>query len=240
MKLENKVIVITGSSQGLGEALAYQAAKEGAKIALVARTESLLKKVKNKIQKKGRQAEYFVCDIRNWKEVKETVKKILEQFKKIDILVNNAGVWTDEEMEKKNPERRKVALEINTLGHIHFTKEVLPSMKKKNKGYIFNIISNAAVADHNNAPFQTYGAAKWAMAGFTKSLRDSLKNTKIKVSGFYPGGIDTNLYENAGRVDAHNQPWMMKKEDVAEIIIFALTRPSDVLMERLVITKMKS
>ncbi len=76
------------------------------------------------------------------------------------------------------------------------------------------------------------------MTGFTKSLRESLIGTGIKVSGFFPGGIDTNLYENAGRPGAnHAQPWMMSAEDVAQVVLFALTRPADVLVESLTLTK---
>lgn len=239
MQLKNKIVVITGASQGLGEALAYKVAKEGAKVALVARSENLLKKVKETIEKEKGEAEYFVCDIRNLENIKNAVGKIMKRFGEIDILVNNAGVWTDDEIEKNNPEQARLALETNVLGNIWMTKEILPMMKKQNKGYIFNIISTSGLADWDNTSWQTYGATKWAMAGFTKSLKDSLKSTKIKVTGFFPAGIDTNIYENVGKEDYHNLPWMMKKEDVADIIVFALSRPDDVLMERIVVTKME-
>lgn len=239
MKLKNKVIVITGSSQGLGETLAYKVAKEGARVALVARTEKLLKKVKEMIIKEKGEVEYFVCDITKIENIKSAVGKIAEQFGNIDILVNNAGVWTDDEIEKNNPEQARLALETNVLGNIWMTKEILPMMKKQNKGYIFNVISTSGLADWDNTNWQTYGATKWAMTGFTKSLKDSLKGTKIKVTSFFPGGMDTNIFENAGIKNYHNLPWMMKKEDAADIIIFALTRPDDVLMERIVATKME-
>jgi NADP-dependent 3-hydroxy acid dehydrogenase YdfG len=70
-------------------------------------------------------------------------------------------------------------------------------------------------------------------------LKDSLAadGIKVKVTGFYPGGFDSNLYENANRPDAHSQPWMMQTEDVADALIFCLTRPADMLVEKLVVTK---
>lgn len=240
MQLTDKVIVITGASQGLGKTLALKVAKEGAQIALVARSKGLLEDVKTQILNEGGKAEYFICDIRNLEAVKKTVNDINTHFNHIDILVNNAGIWTDEELEKDTPERRKEAFDTNALGHIQFTQEVLPLFKEKNAGYIFNVISTSGVADipaGDNRLWQTYGATKWAMTGFTKTLRDDLQDTKIKVTGFFPGGFDSNLYENAKRPNAHNQPWMMKTEDVADIIVFALTRPTDVLMERIVVTK---
>jgi len=240
MKLKNKVIIITGAGSGLGKSLAIKVAKQGAVVALVGRDKKELEEVKNKILKNKGKAEYFVCDIRQFDEIKKTVKKIFNKFKKVDILVNNAGIWTDEELERKNPERRKLALETNVLGHINFTYEILPYFKKNNQGYIFNVISTSGVSDSpsgNNILWKTYGASKWAMRGFTNALIEDLKNTKIKVTGFYPGGFDSMLYEKAKRKNPHNQPWMMKTDDIADIIVFILTRPDDVMIESIVIRK---
>jgi short-subunit dehydrogenase len=240
MKLKDKIIVITGASQGLGQTLAQKAAQEGAKVILIARTEKLLQQVKANIEKDGGYAEYFLCDVSDYNAVQETTKQILQNHKKIDILVNGAGIWTTNEIEKTHPERRKQALEINTLGTIEFTHAVLQGMEKNNHGYIFNIISTSGasdITDGDNTNWLAYGATKWAISGFTKDLRTKLKHTKIKVTGFFPGGMDTNIFENAGEQNAHHQPWMMKPEDVADIIIFALTRPDDVVMERIIVTK---
>ncbi|KKP70097.1 hypothetical protein A2X44_00035 [candidate division CPR3 bacterium GWF2_35_18] len=237
MNLKNKVVIITGASQGLGKAIAYKLSHEGAKIALVARTEKLLMEVKNRIVNSGGVAEYFICDISNNQQIEKTVQDILNKLGKIDILVNNAGVWTDENLEKEHPEYRKRAFEVNTLGHINFTYTVLPHFQDQNSGHIFNVISNAGLLEKDNVRWKSYAATKHAMTGFTKSLRDSLAKTKIQVTGFFPGGIDTNLYENVGRQDAHNQPWMMKAEDVADCVAFVLNRPNDVYVESLIISK---
>ncbi|PIV09836.1 hypothetical protein COS31_00515 [Candidatus Roizmanbacteria bacterium CG02_land_8_20_14_3_00_36_15] len=239
MKLKNKVIVITGSGSGLGKCLASKVAREGASVALVARTEKELKEVKKQIEKDAGTAEYFICDIRDLSQIKRTVKKIFQQFKNVDILINNAGIWSDDELEKKDPERRKLTLETNILGNINFTYQFLPYFKKRNQGYIFNVISSAGYesTSSSNVFWKTYGASKWAMTGFTKAVRDELQKTKIKVTGFFPGGFDSMLYEKSKRPYSHNQPWMMKTDDVADIIVFALTRPDDVLMERIVVSK---
>ncbi|HSW88038.1 MAG TPA: SDR family oxidoreductase [Candidatus Saccharimonadales bacterium] len=240
MQLQNKVIVITGASQGLGKALAIKAAQQGALVALVARSETLLKKVQEKIIQANGKAEYFVCDIRDAAAVEKTVTEIIKTYKTIDVLVNNAGIWTDNEIEKNNPNRRQEAFATNAMGNIQFTYEVLPILKEKNSGYIFNVISTSGSSDNpnsDNKDWITYGATKWALRGFTKDLSTSLHNTGIKVTGFFPGGIDTNLYENARRPNAHGQFWMMKAEDVADIILFTLTRPDDVVIENLVVTK---
>jgi NADP-dependent 3-hydroxy acid dehydrogenase YdfG len=240
MKLKNKIAIITGASQGLGEALAYKIAEEGGTVALVARTEKLLQKVKTNIIKKGGNAEYFVCDIRNEDAIKDTISSIMKKFGTADLLINNAGIWTTNRLEKKHPEKIRQAFETNVLAHITFINTLLPIFKKKNSGYIFNIISTSGASDLDDGgskDWQAYGATKWAMRGFTNALRNSLKNTKIKVTSFFPGGMNTNIFSNAGETYDNNQPWMMKREDVADIIVFALTRPDDVLMERIVVTK---
>ena len=240
MDLKNKVIVITGSGSGLGRAVALKVATLGAKVALVARTVGELKDVQKEIEQGGGVAEYFVCDITDESAVKKTVKAVFDVYKTVDILVNNAGMWTDEELEKNNTGLRKQALETNTLGTIQFTYEVLPYFQKKNAGYIFNVISTAGASDTpagNNVRWKTYGASKWALTGFTKALREALVGSKVKVTAFHPGGFDSMLYEKAKRKDAHNQPWMMKTEDVADVIVFALTRPSDVMMEKIIVSK---
>ena len=161
MKLKEKVVVISGASQGFGKALALKVAAEGAQVVLVARTEKLLKKLQTEIVKNGGRAQYFVCDIRDLVSVQKTVSGILAEFQTIDVLVNNAGIWTDNEIEAKDPQRRQVAFDTNALGNIQFTTEVLPHFKAKNAGTIFNVISVSGVSDSpagSNRDWHTYGA----------------------------------------------------------------------------------
>lgn len=181
-----------------------------------------------------------MCDVGVPTQVRETAGKILKEHDSIDILINCAGIWTDEELEKDDPDRRKKVLEVNTLGTIEFVKAFEPSFRSNNKGHILNVIStsgNYDTSSGDNTMWQTYGASKWALSGFTRALKDSLDGTKIKVTGFYPGGFESNLYENANRTDAHNQPWMMDTSDAADALIFCLNRPDDMLVEKLIVTK---
>lgn len=237
MDLKDKIVIITGSGSGLGKALALKVAALGATVALVARTESELQQVKNKIVEKKGNAEYFLCDISKREEVLKMIKDIISKFKTVDILINNAGIWTMDEMEKENPALRQKALEINTLGPIQVTEEILPLFKKKNQGWIFNISSSAADVGSDISFYKAYAASKWGLAGYTKALRDDLKNTKIRVSHFLPCGFDSMLYEKAKREPSHNQPWMAKTEDIADIVVFMMTRPESVLMEQVSLRK---
>jgi short-subunit dehydrogenase len=204
----------------------------------VAQNEDKLREVADQI---GEQAHVYVCDVSAPEQVRQIAAKIVDDFSKIDILINGAGIWTDEELEKTDPGRRKKVLEVNALGTIEVTKAFEPTFRAQNEGHILNIISTSGTNDTSsgdNALWQTYGASKWALAGFTRAFKDSLEDTNIKVTGFYPGGFESNLYENASREDAHNQPWMMQTNDVADALIFCLTRPADMVVEKLVVTKL--
>lgn len=239
MNLENQVAIITGAGQGLGEALAYRVAGLGGRVALVDVSDKIFK-VKSKIGEQGRIAEAFLCDIRDTEAIQVTVADIKGCFGAIDILINNAGVWTDNLLEETRPHLRKLAFDVNALGTIEFTKAVVPFFLEQDRGHVLNVISTAGLGDTtagNNTRAHVYGATKWALTGYTKALKESLSGTGVRITGFFPGGVDTNLYENAGVANAHNQPWMMRVEDVADIVAFILTRPEDVLIEKLVATR---
>lgn len=236
--VKNKVIVVTGASQGLGKELSQKLGKLGAKIALVARKEDLLKKVKTIIVKAGGAAEYFVCDVTSRNEVNKTVEQIVKTFGTIDILFNGAGIWTTDKLEEKRPELVENAFKVNAIGPIYFTKAVLPIMKKKNSGHIFNVISKAGLDLPENKDWLTYTATKWAMTGYTKALKYALEGAKIKVTGFFPGGFESNIFETAGEKDAHNQPWMMRTSDVANAIVYALNAPDDLLINSIGISNL--
>jgi len=225
--IKNKVVIITGASSGLGKELSFQLAKLGAKIALVSRSEQSLKEVKSKILEEGGIAEYFVCDVTDFAKVNSTTKSIQNHFGTIDILVNGAGIWTTDEFEEGRPELIEQAFKVNSIGPIYFTKSVLPIFNKNNSGHLFFVISKAGLDLPENKDWPTYTATKWAMTGYTQSLKGQLEGTKIKISRLFPGGFESNIFETLGEKDAHNQPWMMRTSDVAEAIVYTLNAPDD-------------
>jgi len=235
--LENKIIVITGASQGLGKALSIEIGKLGGKVIMIARTKKLLNEIKNNIIENGGEAEYFICDVTEFKQVKKTTEKIIEKFGNIDILVNGAGIWTSDEFEESNPELIEKAFKVNSIGPIYMTKSVLPGMKKNNSGHILNVISKAGLDIDENGDWPTYTATKWALTGYTKALRYQLKETKIKVSAIYPGGFESNIFETAGEEEAHNQPWMMKTSEVVEAVLYILNQPEELFIGSIELSK---
>jgi len=235
--LENKVVVITGASQGLGKALSIEIGKLSGKVVMIARTKKLLNEIKKNIIENGGEAEYFVCDITDYKQVNKTTEKIIEKFGNIDILVNGAGIWTSDEFEENNPELIEKAFKVNSIGPIYMTKSVLPGMKKNNSGHILNVISKAGLDLDENGDWPTYTSTKWALTGYTKALKYQLKETKIKVSAIYPGGFESNIFETAGEEEAHNQIWMMKTSEVVEAILYILNQPEELFIGSVELSK---
>lgn len=237
--LKNKVTIITGASYGLGKAIALKLAPEGAKLALVARTETELKKAKEEVTNLGASCQYYLCDVRDATAIEGTVQKILKDFGTIDILMNNAGVYFEEPTATMTVERIDAQFATNTLGTVYMTKYVLPTLTHHNTGQIFNVVSIAGV--ETNGEWGIYAATKHAITGFTESLRKELTKTNIKVMAIYPEAIDTHIFQSAGYYQyGPHEPWMMDPDNVADIVVFMLKQPDDVVMGHVEIRKIKS
>lgn len=232
--LSGKIILVTGASTGLGKALALRLAEEKARLVLHARSAAKLQDVVNEISAKGGTASCFACDITDVGQTRHAAEYITEGYGKIDILINNAGIWYEGPTESHPKEKILEMFQVNAIGVIYMTQEMLPLMRAQQSGQILNLISVAGVEPAAN--WGVYTATKHAVHGFTESLKLELLGTGIQVLGFYPGGMDTDLFESSG-FPKGNAPWMMKKEDVAEIITFMLKQPDDIAMGRVEVRK---
>lgn len=203
-----KIIVISGGSDGLGKEIAKKLAKEN-QVIILSPTEKKLKKLALEIN-----CDYIVTDVTVWDSVEKATDKIINKYGKIDCLINNAGVWIEGEIDKLKPDEIKRVLEINTLGTIYLTKAVVAQMKKQKSGQIINVISQAGL--HAKKEKNVYNATKFALVGFTQSLQLELPPFGIRVTGFYPGKMNTKLFEKAGffkKMDDAIEP-----KDAAKII----------------------
>jgi NADP-dependent 3-hydroxy acid dehydrogenase YdfG len=226
-----KKIIITGGASGLGKETAIKLADSGEKVIVID---------KAKANFKNKNITFYLCDISDMSKVQKTIKEIFKKEKNIDVLVNNAGIWSDAKLENKNKNRALETIKTNLLGTINITEELLPFFLKKRKGIILNVISASATNLFDNlSEWRIYGASKWGVNGYTKALVDKTKGTRIKISALYPGGFDSSLYENAGwsKKDSHKQNWMMNANDIADLIVFILSRPTDMVVNELVVSK---
>lgn len=236
--LANKITLITGASAGLGKALALNLAKQGAKVMLISRNKQALQKVQEQIQAQGGFADIFACDVSDPNQVKQTVNAIYNKYRQIDILINNAAIWAEGALEEHTDETLEKLFKINTLGYIYFTKYVLPIMKKQKSGDMVFVNSIAATWEFP-ADFAPYAASKGALYYIAQSLRKEVAKYNIRLMSIYPPGMDTEIFKRAGN-DYGIAPWMTKKENIADIIVYMLKAPKDINLSHVVVNKVGS
>jgi NADP-dependent 3-hydroxy acid dehydrogenase YdfG len=229
MELKNKVVLITGGNNGLGLSTAKALLKEGAVVHTVSRDEQK----QNEVRVELNDVNFYTHkgDITNYKEVESVVSEIGN----IDILINNAGVWIEGVVNINSPEEISRAIDVNTKGVIFTVKAVLPQMLKKDDGYIFNISSTSGLKARANE--SVYVASKMAVTGFTDSLKEDLKQTNIKVAGFYPGGMSTEFFKKGGS-PKDNAGWM-DTDKVAGVIVTILKLDDSMIMDHVVLSRRK-
>jgi NADP-dependent 3-hydroxy acid dehydrogenase YdfG len=226
MELKDKVAVVTGASSGVGREIALRLAKEGVRLALIARDKERLAKVSQEAVSLGSpKVQIYECDLRYNEILKLTVQKIVSDFGRVNILINNAGIWQKlTYLENMTEDLIDDVIATNLTAVIHTTRLVLPSLKEQSEAAIINISSRSGVTAQ---PGQTiYCASKWGVRGFTEVLKEDLRNTKVRVAGVYPAGIATDLLDKAGdriQIDNYSDP-----KDIAETIVFMLSRPEKI------------
>lgn len=190
--LKNQVVVITGASAGIGKALAYELAKEGCKLVLAARSTEKLEKISEELQSKYKSEILIVpTDVSNQSEAVNLIENSLDTFGYIDILINNAGIATYEFFYNENIENMKKVMDVNYWGMVNCTYSVLPSMISRNKGKIVNISSFAG--KRGLPSYSNYAASKFAMNGFSESLRLEVKKYGINVIVVCPTSTKTDI-----------------------------------------------
>ncbi len=208
-------IVISGASKGIGKAIAIAFAKQGFNIIACARNENNLIALKNELSSINPSIEihYFVADLSQKNQVKSFVSFILSNTDAIDIVVNNAGVFLLGNVYDEDDENLETMINTNLYSAYYLTKGLLPSMVSQKKGHIFNISSIAGINAYKNGG--SYSISKFAMQGFTKSLRNEMKDFGIRVTGVLPGATLTDSW--AG-VDLPEERFIDPK-DVAQTIV---------------------
>ncbi|ASM35377.1 NADP-dependent l-serine/l-allo-threonine dehydrogenase ydfg [Campylobacter sputorum subsp. bubulus] len=227
----NKTAFITGATSGFGEAIARLLAKNGYKLVLVARREDRLKTLSDEIGKDN--VHIISLDICDKDSVFKAIKDIPQNFLDIEILVNNAGLALGQEsFIDASIEDFETMIDTNIKGLIYITKAILPIMKQRKSGYIFNLGSVAG-----NWPYSggnVYGATKAFVKQLSFNLRNDLKGTNIRVTNIEPGIAKTefslvrfkgdkskadSVYENTG---------FLRAEDIATIVLNCINMPKNV------------
>ncbi len=238
MDISGRVALVTGASSGFGEAVALGLARAGVRVALAARREDRLQALARRISEAGGEAKVIVADFSDEAQAQRAVREAEAAFGQLDILINNAGVMYLEPVASADLARWRSMIELNLLGLIAATQAALPGMIARQDGHVVNIASTAA---HVSNPLAAaYSATKFGVLGFSESLRKEVHKSNIRVTVISPGMAATELRDHIA-VDAiqttiNEAAAAMRQltaEDVADAILYAVTRPAHVTINEI-------
>ncbi|MCA9766621.1 MAG: SDR family oxidoreductase [Carnobacterium sp.] len=220
-QLENKLVFITGGSAGLGEEVAYQAARKGAIVVVTARRLDLLEAVRKKCSMLSNKPAYaYRLDVSNPDEIQKVIEQVYEEVGNIDVLINNAGFGYFEEAITVDMSIAENMFRVNVLGLMYVTQLVAIQMAEKKDGHIINIASQAGKMATSKSSI--YSATKFAVIGYSNALRLELKPLNIVVTTVNPGPIDTNFFDIADKGGNYLEKvgkLVLKTESVADRIV---------------------
>ena len=214
--LDGKVAFVTGASRGIGAAMSRSLAMEGAKVAMVSRSG---------LDLGLRGAIGIACDVRDAGQVQAAADRTAEEFGGIDILIANAGVGSYGPFLELSLEDIDEMMAVNVMGTIYAVRATLPHLMHSDAA---DIVSLASEAGRRGLPHETvYCASKFAQVGFTRALDHELREAGIRCTNICPGGVATGFAYGRGR-EPEDEVGMMTAEDVAELVMFVITRPRGV------------
>jgi len=191
MKLDGRVALVTGASQGIGHACARALAREGATVAVAARNRQKLEELAGEIAAAGGKAAAFVMDVSDEEQVKSGIKSALAQFGKIDILVNNAGITRDQLVMRMKRADWDAVLATNLTSAYLCIQQVIGSMLRQRWGRIVNI---ASIFGQTGQPGQAnYAASKAGLIGLTMAMAREVASRNITSNAVAPGFIETSM-----------------------------------------------
>jgi NADP-dependent 3-hydroxy acid dehydrogenase YdfG len=215
MRLEGKVAFVTGASGGIGAAVARALHAEGARVALASRRGDDL----------GLDGALgLVCDVRHRTQLDEAVRATVDRFGRLDVLVANAGVGAYGPFLELDPEHLEEMIDVNVKGAIYAVRAALPHLLASGEA---DIVMLASEAGRRGLPYEAvYCASKFAQVGLTRALDHELRERDVRCTNVCPGGVATDFAMGRGRTpDMPELSGMMSAADVAEVVLFVLTRP---------------
>ena len=231
--IENKVVIITGASSGIGEATAYKLAEAGAKLVLGARREEKLKAIADNIKGKGGAAVYRVTDVVNPSDSKALVQLALDSFGKVDAIFLNAGLMPNSPFAALETDNWNAMVDVNIKGVLNGIAAVLPTFIAQKSGHVLATSSVAGLKAYPGAG--VYCGTKWAVKAIMESLRmeSAQARTNIRTATIYPAAVQSELVDHitdsatSGGYRKLYDTYEIPAERVASVVAFALNQPDD-------------
>jgi NADP-dependent 3-hydroxy acid dehydrogenase YdfG len=214
MNLKNKIAIITGANKGIGHQCVLKLIEEGAFVYGICRSECTFTHPSYKC---------LHADVQLYEQMEKAFKFVIETHGQIDILINNAGLGYFGLCEDLSVEDWNSMINTNISGVFYGCKLALPIMKEQSESHIINIASIAGLEGYSQV--SGYCATKFAVRGFSDALYKEVRDFGVKVTCVYPGSVKTDFFRNSENIKAHDN--MLKAEDVADHIVFALKSPAN-------------
>lgn len=234
LRLNDKVTIVTGSSSGIGKAIALRFGQEGAKVVVAARRLPLCEQTVSQIRKQGGEAWAFQTDVAEERQVERLITETVAHYGRIDILVNNAGISGGGRLAETSTQAFDEVMNVNLHGTFFCCRAGFRQMKQQGGGVIINISSVAGLQAW--AGTGTYSASKHGIMALTKSLADEGRPHHIKVSAICPGAVADELVdasstdiERSGKIDPF---------DVAEAAVYLSTLGKYAVVHQIVIDRL--
>ena len=195
MDIQDKVVLITGASEGIGLATVRLFAQEGAKVALAARSADTLTTIVNELHEQRREAIAVPTDMRSRDEIKAMVEGVFQHYGRIDILINNAGQSVRGNVADVDIDQFRQIFELNVLGPVAAMQAIIPKMSQNSGGLIINVSSN--VSKMHIPAIGAYAATKAALNMISDTAREELASENIRITTMFPRQTATNFGKNS-------------------------------------------
>lgn len=231
--IEDKVVIITGASSGIGEATAKLLASKGAKVVLGARREEKLSQIVDDIQDAGGQAAYQVLDVTNPADNEAIVEFTKETFGGVDVIFLNAGIMPTAPLSELKTDEWNQTVDVNIKGIMNGVAAVLPTFVEQKSGHVITTSSVAGLKAYpGNA---VYGGTKWFVRDFMEVLRmeSAQEGTNIRTATIYPAAINTELLDSISHEGAAEamanlyEQHGIAPDRIANVVAFAIDQPED-------------
>lgn len=223
--------VITGATKGIGKAIAEMLLGQGFDVAICARSTNDLKDIHDEWERKFPERKVFVqnVDVSDKNQIKAFGRNVLSNFTNIDILVNNAGTYLPGNLATEPDDQLETLLNTNLMSAYYLTRVLLPNMRSRRAGHIFNICSVASLRAYPNGG--AYSVTKYALLGFSENLRYELQNDGIKVTAISPGAVWSNSWSGSGVAPER----IMEATDIAAVLWSAYSLSQQATVEHIVL-----
>ncbi|WP_250484004.1 SDR family oxidoreductase [Caballeronia sp. GaOx3] len=236
--MENKVVVITGASSGIGEATAKLLASKGATVALAARRLDKLQRVAAEILAKGGRVSVHQVDVTDQEQVNRLISDVVSQHGRLDVMVNNAGLMAIAPLSLRKTDEWDRMIDINIKGLLYGVAAALPVFEKQQSGHFVNIASVVGLKVFSPGG-TVYSGTKFAVRAISEGLRHEVGGI-IRTTVISPGAIDTELKFGSGHDDSRNfvvdfYKMAIPADAIAHAIAYAIEQPSSVDVNEIVI-----